>query len=298
MADLTKCQERSDTRERRTHNANMTAENSNSPVTLVTGAGRGIGRAVAVRLAREGHRLGLVARSAGELATTVELAGAAGADALAVAGDITDPAAVDRVCAAVERGLGPVEVLVNNAGYFGAVGTFLDSDPGQWWRVLETNLRGPALLDHRLLPGMLARGHGRVITVNSLAAVVDDPVTGSCGYAVSKAAVLRLDAALARELAGTGVRVFSISPGLVRTAMSKLRPDIDELPDEAFVPAALAADRIAALATGRYDALHGRFLHARDDFDALLESVAGQPKARTLTILPSGPADPVFPRQS
>ena len=265
-----------------------------SPVTLVTGAGRGIGRAIAIRLAADGHRLGLVARSAAELMETAQLVAAAGTVALPPSGDVTDPADVDRVCGMVEQRWGSIDLLVNNAAYFGRVGQFLATDPRQWWRVLETNLRGPALLDHRVLPGMVRRGRGRIITMSSLAAGQDDPVTPSSAYSVSKTAALRLDAILARELADTGVHVFSLSPGLVRTRMSELRPDIDDIPPRSFVAAEVVAEQVAALASGRYDLLHGRFLHARDDLDALLADLVPQPTARTLAIRPIAPNDPVL----
>jgi NAD(P)-dependent dehydrogenase (short-subunit alcohol dehydrogenase family) len=264
-----------------------------APVALVTGAGRGIGRAIAVRLAADGHRVGLVSRSGAELAETAELVAAAGAVALPVPGDVTEPADVDRVCARVEQQWGPIDLLVNNAAYFGDIGSFLTTDPERWWRVLETNVRGPALLDHRVLPDMVARGRGRVITMSSLAASQDDPVTPSSAYSVSKTAALRLDAILARELADTGVRVFSLSPGLVRTRMSELRPDIDDIAPQSFVAPEAAAGQVAALASGRYDLLHGRFLHVRDDLDALMAAIAGQPAARVLALRPVAPVDAV-----
>jgi NAD(P)-dependent dehydrogenase (short-subunit alcohol dehydrogenase family) len=265
-----------------------------APVALVTGAGRGIGRAIAVRLAGEGYRIGLVARSAAELAETAELVTAAGSVALSLPGDVTEPADVDRVCGLVEEQWGPIDLLVNNAAYFGDIGSFLATDPARWWRVLETNLRGPALLDHRVLPGMVTRGRGRVITMSSLAAGQDDPVAPSSAYSVSKTAALRLDAILAGELADTGVRVFSLSPGLVRTRMSELRPDIDDIAPQSFVAPEVAAGQVAALASGRYDLLHGRFLHARDDLDALLAALPVQPAARVLALRPIAPVDAVL----
>lgn len=272
-------------------NNNNAAPERRDQVALVTGAGRGIGRAIAVALAGNGHPLGLMARSAEELDRTAEMVAAAGSEALPVPGDVADPVDVDRACRAVEQRWGDIDVLVNNAGHFGRVGPFLAAGATEWWRVLETNLRGPVLLDRRVLPGMLARKRGRIISVNSIASVVDDPVAASSAYSVSKAAGLRLDIALARELAGTGVHVFSLSPGLVRTAMSELRPDIDEIPERSFVPPERAADQVAALASGRYDALHGRFLHAKDDLDAMLAAVAEQPTARTLALVPVAPVD-------
>jgi 3-oxoacyl-[acyl-carrier protein] reductase len=262
------------------------------PVALVTGAGRGIGRQIAVRLDEQGFRLGLTARSGKELADTAELLRS---PAVCVAGDVRVAEDVARICAVVEDRLGPVDVLVNNAGYFGHPGRFVTADLAEWWRVLETNLLGPAQLDRRVLPGMLARRRGRLITLNSQAAVRDgEPDLTNSAYSVSKAAALRLDAALAHELAGSGVAVFSVSPGLVHTGMSELRPDFASIPKESFLPASAAADMVAALASGRYDRLHGRFLHARDDLDALLAAIERQPTARTLGVEPVAAIDLVF----
>jgi 3-oxoacyl-[acyl-carrier protein] reductase len=257
-------------------------------VALVTGAGRGIGRQIALRLALAGFRVGLVSRSADELATTADQVHAsADVPVVCVTGDVADAEDVNRICDTVTGRLGEVDLLVNNAGYYGSPGPFLDADIGQWWRVLETNLLGPVLLNKRVLPGMLARRSGRVVTMNSRAAVEDgDPAVSSSAYAVSKAAALRLDIALAHELAGSGVAMFSLSPGLVRTGMAELRPDIDQIPEESFLPARAAADVVVALASGRYDRLHGRFLHATDDLDALVEAVEARAATRTLALAP------------
>jgi 3-oxoacyl-[acyl-carrier protein] reductase len=261
-------------------------------VALVTGAGRGIGRQIAIRLAQDGFRLCLAARSGSELAATAEKVRSAGISVECVTGDVARSEDVARICDTVEQRLGPVDLLVNNAAFFGNPGPFLDTDIEQWWRVLETNLLGPALLDRRILPGMLDRRRGRVITINSRAAVhIGDPAVTSSAYSVSKAAVLRFDSSLARELAGSGVAVFSLNPGLVRTSMSEQRPDFADIPDGAFLPPSAAADIVAALGSGRYDQLHGRLLHATDDLDALLEAVNREPGVRTLTVIPAATDD-------
>jgi NAD(P)-dependent dehydrogenase (short-subunit alcohol dehydrogenase family) len=236
-----------------------------APVALVAGAGR-IGREIADRLAVDGHVVGLTDVDAAALDGT--------AAARTAVGDATDPADVDRVVADVEATLGPVEVLVNALGTYGPRRSFVDSEPDAWWRVQEVNVRGPALLTRRVLPGMLARARGHVVNLASRAATWDDPGGSSVAYSTSKAALRRFTSGLAAELAGTGVVVVDLSPGFVRTAMTADRPGIDELPEDAFVPPTRAAAHVAALASGRYDALHGRFVHVEDDLDQLVAELA------------------------
>jgi 3-oxoacyl-[acyl-carrier protein] reductase len=110
---------------------------------------------------------------------------------------------------------------------------------------------------------------------------------------VSKTALLRLSDMLITELAGTGVIMIDLSPGLVRTAMTARRSDADRLPPESWTPATAAAGHVEALLSGRYDALNGRFVHVQDDLDDLVERVGVNPRARTLQVLPTHPADPV-----
>src|SRR5208337_3145475 len=132
-------------------------------VAIVTGAGRGLGRATALALARAGPRVGVVARSEEQLAETVRGVREAGGEALSVVADVSDAASVERMGQEVERRLGPVDLLVNNAGTLGPLGPMWQADPGEWWHSIEVNLLGPYLCSRALLPGMIERGHGRII---------------------------------------------------------------------------------------------------------------------------------------
>jgi 3-oxoacyl-[acyl-carrier protein] reductase len=262
-------------------------------VALITGAGRGIGRELACRLARLGWDLGLTARSANELAATAELVRAAGAREVTVGGDVSQPDHVEAVCLAVETGLGPIELLVNNAAVTGEYEPISESDPAAWWRVMEINTRAPLMFARRLVPAMVDRGRGYVININSLDC--SRPTrAGAPAYSVSKTALRRLTELLALQLEGTGVVVLDLSPGMVRTAMGGSRPDADQIPPEAWVDAAVAADKVEQILSGRYDSLHGRFVHARDDLDALVAMVAVQPDARFLRLVPAGEEDPII----
>jgi 3-oxoacyl-[acyl-carrier protein] reductase len=245
---------------------------------LVTGAAGGIGGAIADRLEASGHAV-----------VRTDLAGAG----QIVLADVTIPADVDRLCDAAESELGGVDVLVNAAGIYGERTSFTASDPEVWWRVLETNLRGPALLCRRLVPSMVDRGAGWIVNVNSKAAVWNDPGQSSVAYSTSKAALARFTEALAGEVRGTGVTVVDLSPGMVRTGMLASRPDHDAIPDGWFLPADVVAGKVVQLLDGGYEDLHGHFVHATDDLDQLRSRVRADPALRTLSLGPYGPDDPI-----
>jgi len=249
-------------------------------VAIVTGAGRGLGRATALALARAGTRVGVVARSAEQLAETVRGVTEAGGEASAIVADVTDAASVERMAREVERTLGPVDLLVNNAGTMGPLGPIWEVDPGDWWHSIEVNLRGPYLCSRALLPGMVERRRGRIINVSTSAATVAVAHMGA--YVIAKTGLIRFTENLAAELLDSGVRVFTVSPGTVRTAMTehvleseagkKWLPWFRKLFDRGRdVPAEKAAQLVVQLASGRADALSGRFIDVSDDLAKFLE---------------------------
>ena len=249
-------------------------------VAIVTGAGRGLGRATALALARAGARVGVVARSEEQLAETVRGVTEAGGEALAIVADVSDAASVERMAREVERTLGPVDLLVNNAGTMGPLGPMWEADPGDWWHSIEVNLRGPYLCSRALLPGMIERRRGRIINLSTSAATVAVAHMGA--YVIAKTALIRFTENLAAELLNSGVSVFAISPGTVRTAMTehvleseagkKWLPWFRKLFDRGRdVPAEKAAQLVVQLASGRADALSGRFIDVSDDLAKLLE---------------------------
>jgi NAD(P)-dependent dehydrogenase (short-subunit alcohol dehydrogenase family) len=266
-------------------------------VALVTGGGRGIGRAIAVALAQAGASVAVLARSAAQLDELVADITRAGGRAVACPADVTDRTAVESAVAAAGQTFGPIDLLVNNAGVGGPVGPLAEADPDEWWRCLEVNLRGPLLCSRAVLPGMLARGSGRIVNVASGAGTRAIPNLSA--YVTSKAALLRLTENLAAEVRGAGIRVFAIQPGTVRTAMAEAVLSSEEarrlLPWLAAtfergqdVPPERAGRLVLLLASGQADALSGRLLAAEWDVEALLrrgEELAGT-DALTLRLVP------------
>ena len=188
-------------------------------VALVTGGGRGIGRAVATGLAAAGARVAVLARSADEVQHTVALIAGRGGDGLAVPADVADPDQVAAALDAIGDRWGPVEVLVNNAGVVWPLGSSAALDPEEWAAALAVNVTAAARLAFTVLPGMLERGWGRIVGVSSGIAANPGGMLRANAYVTSKAALEAHTLNLAAELSGTGVTVNVFRPGGVDTAM-------------------------------------------------------------------------------
>ncbi len=183
---------------------------------IVTGAGGGIGRAIAVRLAAAGVPVGCLDLDPVTARATADAVIAAGGRALAHVCDITDAGQVDRAVQACEQALGHTVILVNCAGWDQAR-PFLDTDPAFWARVIDINYVGALHLHRAVLPGMVARGDGRVVNIASDAGRVGS--SGESVYAGCKAALIAFGKTVARELATKGVRVNAVAPGPTDTAL-------------------------------------------------------------------------------
>jgi NAD(P)-dependent dehydrogenase (short-subunit alcohol dehydrogenase family) len=229
-------------------------------VALVTGGGRGIGRRIAVELTEAGMRVAVSARTRSQVEETAEQIGG-----LAIKADVSDGASVERMVAEVERELGPIDLLVNNAGITRWEERAWELDPANWWHVFEVNVLGVYLCCRAVLPGMIERGRGRIVNTGSGAAYL--PGSQSTAYSASKAALWRFGETLALQLEPHGIPVFTISPGLVRTEMTE--PAFGD--DAPWTPPELAPRLVRALASGRADRLSGRYIHAEhDDVDDLI----------------------------
>jgi 3-oxoacyl-[acyl-carrier protein] reductase len=227
-------------------------------IALVTGGGRGIGANIARELASAGARVAVAARTSDQLE---ELAFAI--DALPVVADVSRPDSVETLVRAVESGLGPIDILCANAGIGSRDAYAWATEPDEWWRVFEVNVLGVYLTCRAVIPGMLERRRGRIVITGSGAAYL--PTSSNSAYSASKAAVWRFGEILAKQLEGR-IPVFIFSPGLVRTQMTDWAPD-----DAPWTPSELAPRLVRVLASGRADALAGRYLHAEhDDIEDLI----------------------------
>ena len=225
---------------------------------FVTGGGRGIGAGIARALAGDDWEVIVGARSRDQVEAVAEEIGGRWVEV-----DVADGTSVERAVAEA----GDVDLLVANAGFAGTGGSSWEIDPAEWWRVYEVNVLGVHLCCSAVIPSMLERGGGRIVITGSGAAYL--PGSERTAYPPSKAAVCRYGETLANELAGR-IPVFFFSPGLVQTEMTA-----GAFGENApWTPPELAPELVRKLATGNYDALAGRYLHAEhDDVDDLLARI-------------------------
>jgi NAD(P)-dependent dehydrogenase (short-subunit alcohol dehydrogenase family) len=177
-------------------------------IAVVTGGRRGLGRAFAQALAAAGWQVAIVTRQA------VEVDGAQ-----TFIADVTDEAAIGRAVGDIERSLGPIDLLVNNAGVIGPLGPFIESTVADWWRTIEVDLLGQVICAHAVLPGMIARVGGCIVNLCSGGGATMFPYFSA--YVTAKTALIRFSECLAHEVKPHGIAVFAMGPGTVRTAMSE-----------------------------------------------------------------------------
>ncbi len=250
-------------------------------IALVTGAGRGFGRAIAMKLAAEGAAVALLARSLAQLNAVADDIRKLGGRACVVAADLMDPKQLATACSEVRSTLGAPDLLVSNAAIPGPFGPVWEVDADAWWRAESIHIRAPQLLMRQLVPDMVARRAGRVIVISAIAARLTLPCLSA--YSVGKAAVNKLVEMAAAEAAQHNVQFFALEPGFVITQMAedtyndpaarKYLPHMLQYLDEGRSrPDPLAdlertAERCARLASGEYDLLSGRFMEPGDPID-------------------------------
>ncbi len=243
-------------------------------VALVTGGGRGIGRAVAERLAREGHTVVVAARTAAEVGAVAEAICCAGGKADARTLDITDPALADRTVREIHSAHGGLDILVNSAGA-SYIAPVLLADPARWRQVLDANLLGAFIISRAVVREMVRAHWGRIVHIGSIAARIGTPYNAI--YAASKAGVEALARSLALEVARAGVTVNAVAPGYVRTqlfaytqgALAKLKGVplerheedlVAEMPTRRLIEAAEVAAAVAYLVSEEAGAVTGQVL--------------------------------------
>lgn len=240
---------------------------------IVTGGGRGIGRAVALALAAEGAALVITSRSEPELQAVAAEARQVGLDVTVIPADVSKKDDVETVI----RAAGAVDILVNNAGVHGPIGAFSHADLEQWWAAMQINLGGTVRFCQGVIPGMVARGGGRIINLSGGGAT--SPRPNLAAYSVSKTAIVRLTENLAEELKPFNILVNAVAPGTVNT---HLHDDVLAAGARAgehlfqqtrlmretgagAVPAAVVAGLAVFLASGASEGLTGKLISALHD---------------------------------
>lgn len=265
-------------------------------VAIVTGGGRGFGRAIATRLAAEGAVVCVTSRTTVELEETQALIKEAGGDAIAVTGDVTIKADVEHVVKETVKRYGPVSLLVNNAGIPGPFGPLGSVDPDEWWTAQKVHIRAPMLFISTVLPGMIEKCKGTVINVSATGGKRVAPNLSA--YCLGKAAQIRMTELLASEVSQHGISIFAIDPGLANTGMAEATvnsPDAQRwLPDmvqrlqerknlpDVDADLVRCGQRCVDLASGHFDELSGMYIELDDDLEDMLLEV----EANDITILP------------
>jgi NAD(P)-dependent dehydrogenase (short-subunit alcohol dehydrogenase family) len=253
----------------------------NGAVVVVTGAARGVGRAIAEGFVAQGARVALVDVLQAELAQTASEIGSMRATVLPVLADVTVVSEVEAMAARVEAELGPIDVLVNNAGTFSVIGPVWEADPERWFRDIRTNLYGSFLVCRAIVGGMVARQRGYVINIVSSGGV-GDPHPHCTSYASSKTGLMRLTEGLAQEVREHGIAVFAVAPPAILTDMTrfilddpggkKWRPNFGDLFAQGHdSPPEAVAELCLELVSGKADVLTGRYLLVQRDLDEILQ---------------------------
>lgn len=257
-------------------------------VALITGGGRGFGKAIAMRFAAEGAAVVVTSRTEAELRQAVSEIQDAGGRGFAVTGDVTKPEHVARVVRAATDHFGPVTLFVNNAGIPGPFAPTWAADPDEWWFAQEVHTRSFFMFIRELLPSMIERRTGRIIAVSAIASYRVDFAMSA--YCVGKTAQNRLVQFVAQEVKEYGVSAFAIDPGFVITELAeqtmrdpgaqRWKPDmIEHLKARKANPDSVldldrCAQRCVDLASGRYDALSGSYSELKDNLDEMLQKAS------------------------
>jgi 2-hydroxycyclohexanecarboxyl-CoA dehydrogenase len=216
---------------------------------LVTGAGAGMGEAISFRLAREGMAVGVLDINADSVERVAQAINSAGGQALPVVADVSDRDQVEAAIESVREALGPITVLVNNAGVENFT-AFAEIDDANWDRIMAVNLKGAYIVTQSVLPDMLDNTWGRIINISSVGAQLGAP--GMVHYSASKGGLISMSRSLALELGSVGITVNTIAPGFIDTPMARRAiegehlPSVDEILKTYPVPRMGRPEEVAA----------------------------------------------------
>jgi 3-oxoacyl-[acyl-carrier protein] reductase len=215
---------------------------------LVTGAGKGIGKAIALSLAEAGVNLGLLARTGKDLKAVAEQATQFGVKTIVVTADVSDRISVNEAVKTIESGFGSVDILINNAG-LGKFGNFLDLTPEEWEHIVKVNLFGAYYVIRAVLPGMLNRKSGDIVNISSTAGLKGAAVTSA--YSASKFGLMGLSESLMLEVRKSNIRVFTMAPSTIATEMAIGLKLTDGNPERVMQPEDFAEFVVAQLKLNR-----------------------------------------------
>ncbi|MBS0029177.1 3-ketoacyl-ACP reductase [Chitinophaga sp. 22321] len=215
---------------------------------LITGGGKGIGRALALALAQEGVDVALIGRSAAPLEETAKAVGAFGVKVAYAMADVSDIHAVNTAVADLTTALGDIDILINNAG-IAAFGGFMDLEPAQWEQIIRVNLMGVYYVTRAVLPGMIERKAGDIINISSTAGQRGAPLTSA--YSASKFGLLGLTESLMLEVRKHNIRVSALTPSTIATDMAKDLNLTDGNPEKVLQPEDLAEFVVSQLKLNR-----------------------------------------------
>jgi NAD(P)-dependent dehydrogenase (short-subunit alcohol dehydrogenase family) len=247
---------------------------------IITGAGRGIGRAIALAFAQEGANIVVASRTLSEVAETAEQARALGRHALVLKVDVCNRDEVERTVAQGLDEFGRLDILVNNAGTYGSIGPLVDSDPEKWVQTVRINLFGSFFCARAVLPFMIRERRGKIINLSGGGA--SSPLPNFSAYAASKAAIVRLTETLAEEVKPFNIQINAIAPGAVNTRLTddllaagaaageQMLAQARRQKEAGGVPPERAAALAVFLASDQSDGLTGRLISAVwDDWESM-----------------------------
>ena len=220
------------------------AQSLQGKVAYVTGAGKGIGRAVAQHLAQEGVIIGAIARTEDNVKETVKQIEASGGKAAYATADVSDIDAVNRAVETLTEAVGTADILINNAG-IGGFAKFLEMDPADWKHIIDINLMGTYYVTRAVLPQLIEKSAGDIINISSTAGEKGGPITSA--YSASKAGLLGLTESLAMEVRKHNIRVTALTPSTVATDLAYAENLTDGNPEKVLQPEDLAEFIVAQL---------------------------------------------------